>query len=295
VIVYYSKMRLSAIFPLLCALAAFILSLLCLFAGSTRSFLQNGELLTLNTSRLGHTDVFKTSNGNSGFFSSLVNSLEGDINSLLNDVSSDVARALGIHDFYTAHIMDYCDGYYEPNTTVTKQEHPSENVTHCSNRTALFHFDPTAIIESELAPGINLTDIHWPSEIEDATKSVELASKVMFIFYCIGIGFAGLAVIGAVWGVLANGRISASVNFTLDMFAFFTLALASIISTVVIVKAVNAINKYGADIGIAAYKGSTFLGMTWAATALMLLASIVWIAEFCRGRGRHAYKGKGTY
>jgi SUR7/PalI family len=113
--------------------------------------------------------------------------------------------------------MDYCDGYYEPNTTVTKQEHPSENVTHCSNRTALFHFDPTAIIESELAPGINLTDIHWPSEIEDATKSVELASKVMFIFYCIGIGFAGLAVIGAVWGVLANGRISASVNFTLDM------------------------------------------------------------------------------
>ena len=113
--------------------------------------------------------------------------------------------------------MDYCDGYYEPNTTVTKQEHPSENVTHCSNRTALFHFDPTAIIESELAPGINLTGIHWPSEIEDATKSVEVASKAMFIFYCIGIGFAGLAVIGAAWGILANGRISASVNFTLDM------------------------------------------------------------------------------
>ena len=39
----------------------------------------------------------------------------------------------------------------------------------------------------------------------------------MFIFYCIGIGFAGLALIGAAWGVLANGRISAVVNFTLDI------------------------------------------------------------------------------
>jgi SUR7/PalI family len=113
--------------------------------------------------------------------------------------------------------MNYCEGYYEPNTTVTREEHPSENVTYCSNRTALFHFDPTAIIESELAPGVNLTTLHWPSEIEDAIRAVEVASKAMFIFYCIGIGFAGFALIGAAWGVLANGRISASVNFMLDM------------------------------------------------------------------------------
>jgi hypothetical protein len=237
--------------------------------------------------------------------------------------------------------MNYCEGYYEPNTTVTREQHPSENVTYCSNRTAFFHFDPTAIIQSELAPGVNLTDIHWPSEIEDAVRAVEVASKVMFIFYCIGIGFVGLALIGAAWGVLANGRISAFVNFMLDIvspliskplgkmtrhtlpttvrrragesnpmlclllphlhtantrqLAFLTLVIASIISTVIITKAVNAVNKYGADIGIAAYKGSTFLGMTWAATALMLLASVVWIAECCRGRKNRAYTEKGAY
>jgi hypothetical protein len=134
----------------------------------------------------------------------------------LNDVASDIARAFGIHDFYTAHVMNYCEGYYQPNTTVTREQHPSENVTHCSNRAAFFHFDPTAIIESELAPGVNLTDIHWPSEIEDAVRAVEVASKIMFVFYCIGIGFAGLALIGTAWGVLTNGRISAFVNFILD-------------------------------------------------------------------------------
>lgn len=249
----------------------------------------------------------------------------------MNDVASDIARAFDIHDFYTAHIMNFCEGYYEPNTTVTREQHPSENVTFCSNRTAFFHFDPTAIIQSELAPGVNLTDIHWPSEIEDAIRAVEITSKVMFIFYCIGIGLVGLALIGAAWGVLANGRISAFVNFTLDIvsplispynysaegwrlefnalsltssishyansrqLAFLALVIASIISTVIITKTVNAVNKYGAEIGVAAYKGSTFLGMTWAATALMLLASVGWIAECCRGRKNRAYTKKGAY
>ena len=77
--------------------------------------------------------------------------------------------------------------------------------------------------------------------------------------------------------------------------AFLTLVITSIISTVIITKIVNAVNKYGAEIGIAAYKGSTFLGMTWAATALMLLASVVWIAECCRGRKNRAYTKKGAY
>jgi hypothetical protein len=77
--------------------------------------------------------------------------------------------------------------------------------------------------------------------------------------------------------------------------AFLTLGIASAISTAVIVKAVDAVNKYGSDIGIAAYKGSKFLGMTWAATAVMLLASMVWIVEFCRGRKNVTYANKGAY
>jgi SUR7/PalI family len=129
--------------------------------------------------------------------------------------------------------MNYCEGYYEPNTTVTREQHPSENVTHCSNRTALFHFDPTAIIQSELAPGVNLTDLHWPSAIEDGIRAVETASKVMFIFYCIGIAFAGLALIGAAWGFLANGRISASVNFMLDLVSSLTSKAARLVLSLV--------------------------------------------------------------
>ena len=38
----------------------------------------------------------------------------------------------------------------------------------------------------------------------------------MFILYCIGVGFAGLAVIGAVVGFFGNGMLGAGLNFLLD-------------------------------------------------------------------------------
>lgn len=67
--------------------------------------------------------------------------------------------------------------------------------------------------------------------------------------------------------------------------AFLSLALASIISTTFINKAVKLINEVGHEIGIAAYKGNMFLGMTWAASILVLFGSVAWIYELFRQRG----------
>jgi hypothetical protein len=165
---------------------------------------------------IGHTSIFNTSDGDGGFFSNLANDIESDIQDAVNNFTSDVARAINIHDFYAAHILNYCEGYYEPNATVEPgHKKPHENVTSCSNRTALFHFDPTKIIEQELKPGVNLTDIKWPSQIEDGIRVLEAAGKAMFALYCIGIGFAGIGLIGAVFGLIASGRISALFNFIL--------------------------------------------------------------------------------
>ena len=56
------------------------------------------------------------------------------------------------------------------------------------------------------------------------------------------------------------------------------------------IKVTNAVNDHGSDIGVAAYKGTTFLGMTWAATVLMLLAAFAWVGECVVGRRK-----KSTY
>ena len=55
-------------------------------------------------------------------------------------------------------------------------------------------------------------------------------------------------------------------------------------------KATDAINKYGQDIGVSATKGTEFLGMSWGATAAMLVATILSIAQVCGGRRDKGFK-----
>ena len=168
--------------------------------------------MQLNISRFGHTPLFNTSDGGH-FFTNLVNDVEKKLDKLVDDAESDIAGFFDLHDFYSAHIMNYCEGYYRPNATA---HHASQNITRCSNQTTFFHFDPTTAIQNELRPGVNLTDIKWPHEIEDAAHAISVAAKVMFVFYLIGIIFSGLAVLGATLGLFSSGRVSAFFNFILD-------------------------------------------------------------------------------
>ena len=43
-------MRFIAIFPALCAVVTFVLSMLCIFAGSRPGFMENGAILTVRAS-----------------------------------------------------------------------------------------------------------------------------------------------------------------------------------------------------------------------------------------------------
>lgn len=58
---------------------------------------------------------------------------------------------------------------------------------------------------------------------------------------------------------------------------------------------VKAINDHGNDIGVYAYKGQTFINMTWAATLLVLVTGFMWTYEFIQQRkgGTCLEKGGG--
>lgn len=162
--------------------------------------------------------------------------------------------------------------------------HPKKNVTLCSNRTSSFHFNATKVIQQELRSDISLPDLKWPSALEHGLGVAKLATHVMFVLYCLGVAATGLALIGGFFGIVVMRRLTAILNVTLAMIAFLSLAMASIISTTFIDKAVKLINEVGDAVGIAAYKGNTFLGMTWAATILVLFTTVAWIYEFFRRR-----------
>ena len=72
--------------------------------------------------------------------------------------------------------------------------------------------------------------------------------------------------------------------------------VASAIATAVINNVVKAINKYGNEIGVSAYRGVTFIGMTWAATLLVFFTGLMWLYEWRmqRKRGMFFEKGEGN-
>lgn len=113
--------------------------------------------------------------------------------------------------------MNYCKGYFEPNAT---EDDASKNTTFCSSRKAMFHFNPTRIVEDSLPDNVGLSDINWPDEIRNASRAIRLASIVMFVFYVIGIICAGLAVITAVLSTFTEGRLSALANFLMDIVSY---------------------------------------------------------------------------
>lgn len=243
-----------------------------------------------------------TSKPSSSILGSITSSVKDDINGAIIDI----VHYLNLHDFYSVHLLDYCEGYYTPTAVVNSTSRPSRNVTSCSNRTALFHFDPTGTLQKELKPGVSLQDLHWPSAIQDGIRTLEVASKVMVILYYVGIAVIGLAIIGSIIGFIVGGTLNATLNILLSIVcyfqsggrrehsanslqvAFLALGIASAIATVISVKATNIINQQGNRIGVAAYRGNKFLAMTWTTTALMLVAAVAWIAECCSGRRKLA-------
>lgn len=98
---------------------------------------------------------------------------------------------------------------YNPNATVSN---PTKENIGCSNRTTLFHFRPTEIINSRLPNGITLGDLHWPTGIEDAERALNVASIVMSIFYIVGIVAGRVAVFSLFWTRCFNGRSAGYLN-----------------------------------------------------------------------------------
>lgn len=288
-------MRLSALFPLACAIVAFVLSMLCLFAGHKPGFMEEYHIVSVNTSSLGKNLVptTTTSSGASptvtslgSLFSSIAHNvtstIEGDFEGIIGDVANKLAKELGIKQWYSLHLMDLCEGTFTPNAT---DNHAQLNVTSCSNQTAMYHFDISKQLNSELEVGplhINLSDVDWPDEIQNGLNALNTAVDATFVLYAIGIAAAGCAILASVVAVFLHGsRLISFGNWGLASLSFFALLIASIIVTVVQAKATDEINKYGNDIGVSASKGRKYLILTWVSVASMFLASMAWVAEFC--------------
>ncbi|THV44644.1 hypothetical protein BGAL_0601g00040 [Botrytis galanthina] len=292
-----------AAIPLACSIVTFVLGMLCLFAGNKPGFMEDYHIVTLNTSGIGQDLIPTTTSGSGSTPTSLspggiVSSLSsliprepgiGDdianaLGDLENDIADKLAKTLGIEEWYSLHLMDMCQGYYTPNAT---SKGAGFNVSSCTNQTAMFHFEISSIISEQLSIGplhLNLSDIGWPSAIQDGLDTLSTAMNATFVFYCIGVAAAGLAILTSLAAIFITGRLFSFLNWGLASLALLALTISSVIVTVLQNKAAEIINKFGNDIGVYAYKGQKYLILTWAATAVIAVATIAWVGIFCIGR-----------
>lgn len=263
----------------------------------------------LNTSRIGQNFLqsnSSSSSSSSNTFTSWLHNITQPLTSTaqseISKLESSLAHQLGLQDFYSAHLMDYCEGSFTPapvpNATLPRGS-IHKNVSTCSNRTAMFSFDPTAALNAtlnETHTGITLSDLHWPSEIEDGIRALRYAVRAAFVLYCIGTGFSLLTLLACTFWASScsrGGRGVAALEILLAILAFLSLGIASAIMTAVAVKGSHIINKYGNEIGVSADWGGKFLAMTWAATGLMFVASISGCFGCCLHRNRQDVKRVG--
>lgn len=254
------------------------------------------DLLTLNTSALGE-NLLNSTRSSDNPLTNLLNSISNDVSSEINERIGQVAERLGVEDFYSAHLLNYCYGQYTPqeaaNATISEDD-ISKNITGCSQSKAMYKFDPTRIVEDALnkttGTEVTLDDLNWPSDIQNGIRALNTLMAAMFVLYVIAICLIFIALVAALFAVITSGRLSACLNFLIATLAFVAIGVASGLVTAVMVKATDVINQYGNDVGIEANRGNKFLALTWAATGLMLVVLLAWIVEFCIGRRRKAVR-----
>ncbi|KAL5359830.1 SUR7/PalI family-domain-containing protein [Aspergillus floccosus] len=162
--------------------------------------------------------------------------------------------------------MAYCEGFL--------MNDEDKNLTGCSNRTMLFSFDPAQVFAKETGNTTTLSDLGWPSSVTEDFQAFRLTSRGMSVFYCIGVGLAGLTILERLWWVVTRGPPQSVMELCSLLLSFMMFSIASIISTVIAFQFVDLINSHGESANVTAEYGRTFLGMTWAAAGLTLVGSI---------------------
>ncbi|KAI9889863.1 MAG: hypothetical protein M1814_004698 [Vezdaea aestivalis] len=261
------------------AVVAFALALICILAGRRPGYMEQYSLLTVNTSQIGQFNLSASSPAAATILNRLPGNFSRTVQNLVGNVTNDVAKAIGVKDFYSAHILTYCEGSFEPNGTT--KAGAMKNVTKCSNETTTNSFNVTNILQMELINGVTLKDLNWPEDIENGLRALRTAWRATFVLYVIGIVTAGLAFLGGIVTVCLAKRISILSDAFVALISFLSIGIASAIATFIIVKVTNLINKYGSTIGIAASRGGSYLAITWTATVLMLIATCFWFGQCC--------------
>jgi uncharacterized membrane protein (UPF0182 family) len=107
----------------------------------------------------------------------------------------------------------------------------------------------------------------------------------IFIFYVLGIGFAGCAILGSIGAfVMPFKRLVTMSNFVITALSSLCFLIGSVITTIGAKEGAETISDFGEDVGVSASAGEKFIVISWVSFAVMAVATVYWMADFCLER-----------
>lgn len=188
-----------------------------------------------------------------------------------------IAQTLGLHDFYTVGLWNYCEGYN------------GEGTTECSNPQTLYWFDPVSILQSQLLAGASIA---LPAEINEILGLIRTVSHWMFGLFLSGacINFLMIFIVP----ISVFSRWATLPIMLLTFMGALTTTVASVIATVLFIIMRNALTS-ATSLNIGANIGVEMFAFMWVAAGASILA---WLIELCLtcccASRRDVKKGKKT-
>ncbi|KAL8674971.1 MAG: hypothetical protein Q9168_000675 [Polycauliona sp. 1 TL-2023] len=176
---------------------------------------------------------------------------------------NNIARTLGLHDFYQVGLWNFCEGY-------------GDRVSDCSKPQKMYWFNPVEILLSELLAGATIA---LPSGITDALDLVRTASHWMFAFFLAGTCLALPTALLAPCSIYSRW---ASLPLTILTFlTAFTTTVASVIATVMFLIFKSAIQSAAESVNIQAEIGIKMFVFMWLASGAAILGWLIHFAQCC--------------
>ncbi|PHH92572.1 hypothetical protein CDD83_6734 [Cordyceps sp. RAO-2017] len=296
--------RLVVILPLVLAFVSFVLSSITLFSGHKQGFMEDYAIVRLNTSMIGHNLVDKAKDGGAkgdegkdgplGRLQSWWDDKKSDakdkIDSAKGKVAGKIAGKIGLSQWYSLHIMDACEGSFEPDPTAPNA---GLNTTNCTTSAPAHRLNLTQILDHKLNVGrlgVGLNDLGWTDSVQDKLDILNDTLLGLFIVYVLGMGLSGLSMLLNLAALFLLGKSGAVVlaNFMAASLAALCCIIGSVITTAAGSKAVDQINKRGARVGLAAERGSKFYIIGWITTGFMFAVTAFWLVQFLLLRRKRA-------
>ncbi|KAL2066762.1 hypothetical protein VTL71DRAFT_2834 [Oculimacula yallundae] len=209
----------------------------------------------------------------------------GEIIKVVNGLVADVLDALGIEEYYSLYMNEFCSGDYTPNYTSPDAK---RSVKKCTPYAQAVPEIPKT--NSTLQLGTTVVDfsaLNLPNKLSGASGAIPKVFKAIFAIQVTGIVAAGLLIILTPLTIFISLFQRFIVRFSIAALAALATACFGVIAGIEtgIMVIVNVlVNGLGEGLGIESQRGGEFLALLWVSFVFMSTSTVVWIMKWHKDR-----------